>query len=470
MRPRLLSPLFVLLCACGDDSPATNASVPVPDAGLAKKPNVVLIVMDTLGAQHMGAYDPSLTTTPNLDELAADGKRFTRAYSSAPWTQPSIASLFTSQMPSNHLVRGLADTLAPEQNTLAEYLSEQGYRTQGFISNLLIKQGFGFGQGFLGYNERAEQGHDGITSERITDAAIRWLDKRSQEPFFLFLHYFDPHALYHEHPDFRQASGYEGPLEPAMGIWETRDLRPELTADDVDYLTGLYREEIAFTDHHIGRFLDHLEAKGLDDDTLVIFTSDHGEEFMQHGWIGHTRSLYNELVHIPLIVRYPGVVPPGVTDTPVSLIDVLPTVMELVADQPTSPRWEGQSLLPLLTGAPGDFKPRPLFAEVTFRPKLQDGARSEEKTAFKTALILGELKVIHDLRTDTYEVYAFGADPGDATNLWGRDPERDAKLRSLLTSWEDAWRYPIDPEGAFEGDLDPELEQQLNDLGYSRGD
>jgi len=445
------------------------AGATAPARGERKKPNVLLIVVDTLGAEHVGSYDEELDHTPNIDRLAASGKRFGRAYAPAPWTQPSVASLFTSQMPSNHVVRGLAETLAPGQNTLAEYLFEQEYKTHGVVGNMLLQKEFGFGQGFMSYNQRAVEGHEGITSERITNSAIKWIDERSRDPFFLFVHYFDPHALYQEHAEFDQTGDYEGPLRPAMGIWETRDLRPELTQEDIDYLAGLHREEIAYTDHHIGRLLDHLEAKGLDEDTLVVFTSDHGEEFMRHGWIGHTRTLYNDLLRVPLLIRYPGVVEPGIVNTPVSLIDIVPTLMDLVANTPTSPRWEGISLVPLLQGAPGALPPRPLFAEVTYRPKLQDGARAEEKTAFKTAVILDDLKLIHDLIQDSFQLYEFGQDPHDLNDVWGQNPERDQLLESLLASWESSWRFPIDP--ASEGpEIDPALQDQLNDLGYSRGD
>ncbi|MBW2290844.1 MAG: sulfatase [Deltaproteobacteria bacterium] len=402
-------------------------------------PNVLLIVVDTLGADHLGSYGAKGGFSPNLDRLASEGKRFANTYATAPWTQPSMASLFTGRMPSTHAVENMPAQLAEEHSTLPEHFEEAGYQTQGIISHFLLGRKFGFAQGFADYDQRAVLDHTGISSEKVTDAAVEWLKYRTPEPFFLFVHYFDPHFVYNDHPEIDLAGDYEGPVEPAMPIWDLRNLRGDLNASDIEYLVSLYREEISFTDHHVGRLIQFLDEAGLSRDTLVVFTSDHGEEMMEHGWIGHTRSLYGELLRIPLFIRQPGVIAPGVVETPASLIDIAPTLDELVLDTAPDPGFEGKSLAALLFDRPADFARRRLYSEVSLEAKDDSGQgkpRRAEKAALKSALLGERWKMIHDRKNDEFEVYDVQADPGDHENLWGADPDRDASLQRELLEWE----------------------------------
>jgi arylsulfatase A-like enzyme len=430
--------------------------------------NVLLVVLDTVGAEHVGFENPALHHTPNLDRLASEGVAFRRAYSPAPWTQPAVASLLTSQMPSTHGLISLFGVLDNEQWTLAELLRERGFETAGFISHRLLGARYGFAQGFDHYDEENIGGHRDITGATLTDAVIDWLDHRhGPAPFFVLAHYFDAHAVYHHHPEHDLTSGYEGLLRPGMDIWELRNKRSSLTAADVGYLVGLYDEEIAYTDFHVGRLLDHLRRLGLDETTLVIVVGDHGEEFMRHGWIGHTRTLYDELLHVPLVFRLPGVLAPREVDTPVSLIDVVPTVLALGDRPPTGVMWEGLSLWPLLDSEaqPGDAAAfeRDLYAEVSFAPEFDRPRHLLEKAAYKTALRRGPLKLIHDLSSDRYELYDVSVDREELADLAGRDPEGSA-LRSRLLEWE-ATRGS---EAAASSALSPSEQdlEQLRSLGY----
>ena len=439
---------------CGTSAAPTNGTQ-----------NVVLVVVDTLGAEHVSCYGASDDTTPNLDRLASRGLRFERAYSTAPWTQPSIASLFTSTMPLRHGVRNLADRLHRGAKTLAEELRAAGLQTHGIVSHFLIDRNFGFAQGFQGYDARAVAGHDAITAAQVTDAALRWLEQEAREPFFLFVHYFDPHFLYHHHAEFDRTEAYQGPLAPGMPIWDLRDMRPRLTAADVEYLVALYREEIAFTDHHLGRLLEFLERTGVDRRTLFVFTADHGEEFMRHGWIGHTRTLYDELLHVPLVLYQPGVVPPGVIAQPVSLLDVLPTVVDLLGiDAAGREHWEGSSLAPLVRDPEQVRSGRAIFAEVSFDPPFGDRERTAEKKAFHSALVLDGVKLIHDRLDDRWELYEHATDREELDDRWGDDPVRDAKLRRRLLDFEGSTARPERPGERPNAD---EL-RRLRELGYAR--
>lgn len=454
--------LLGLLPACG--APAPRA----PAAGL----NVVLIVIDTLAAEHVGSYGGDPRTTPRLDELASRSVRFRHAFAPAPWTQPSVASLFTSRMPSAHGVLRLRDSLPETATTLAESLRERGFATAAVVSHDLIGARHGFLQGFEHRDESAIGGPRESTSERATDAALAWLERRPQDrPFFLFAHYFDPHYPYLDHADFDFTHGFETRLTPGLGIWTLLDQRASLSPHDIAYLVALYREEIAATDRAIGRLLDGLAARGLSDKTLVIVTADHGEEFMRHGWIGHTRTLYDELLAVPLVVSLPGRFGARTVDTPVSLLDLAPTVLEAAGASPLEGS-SGRSLMPLLLGRPAtddavrELNQRRLWAEVSFVSGKEEKAHLLEKTAFKTALLAHPFKLVHDLLGDRWELYDRDTDPHELHDLAAAQPERLAALRAELASWEAA--RTADADGGPAPTVAPSSEEieRLRALGY----
>jgi arylsulfatase A-like enzyme len=425
-------------------------------------PNVVLVALDTVGAEHLGYELNGASHTPNLDQLASRGFVFQRAFSTAPWTQPSIASLFTSRMPSSHGVLRLRHVLSPQAETLAERLGDAGYETAGFVTHDLLQRKLGYAQGFGHWNQRHVGGHEAITSAELTESVIGWLDARgSRSPFFLFVHYFDPHFVYQHHPAHDLTAGYSGPLRPGMDIWQLRNQRARLTPEDVEYLVGLYREEIGFTDAHLGRLLRHLGTLGLAEDTVIVVVADHGEEFMRHGWIGHTRTLYDELLRVPLVIHLPGQAGREVR-TPVSLLDVAPTLLEL-ADVPADPEAQGISLVPFLTrDAP--LPTRDLYAEVSFEAPPRDV--HEEKTVFRTALIRGDLKLVHDLVTDRFALYDRSVDPEELVDLADSHAEAES-LRAALRAWEETRGSGSLGQAELLEPDDEELER-LRALGYVR--
>ena len=445
---------LALLAACGGGAEPRGAP--------AEPLDVVLVVVDTLGAAHLGCAGAPGDFTPNIDRLAREGKRFERAYATAPWTQPSIASLFTSQMPSRHGVQKLAGHLPDEAVTLAERFREAGFRTHAVVSHFLIEPKLGYAQGFESYNTECVAGHEGIVAEHVTDRALAWLAEPRKEPFFLFVHYFDPHFVYHDHPEIALAGEYDGPVRSGMPIWDLRDAREHLGPADVRHLVELYHEEIAFTDRHLGRLFDALAARKRR--PLIVFTADHGEELMEHGWIGHTNSLKDVLLRVPLIVDLPGRVVPGVVSTPVSLLDVFPTIAELALGVAPDPRWEGVSFAGELGERPAGLRARPLFAEVAFEP-VDRSPKAAENSAFQRAVVEEGWKLIHDLRAERFELYDTASDPEERVDRWGEDPARDARLRELLLDWE-----RTESEAGDAHELDPDQLEELDKLGYGRSE
>lgn len=430
--------------------------------------NILMIVIDTLGTGHLGAWTPGLDTSPNIDALAAGGVRFSRALSTAPWTQPAVASLMTGFTPSRHGVLHLFDKLPDNHQTLAEALRSRGFKTAGVVSHFLINREQGFGQGFEVYTDASVKGNQ-VSSPKVTRTAISELRRLKDEKFFLFVHYFDPHSEYLHHPQYDRTSSYQGPAHNwDRDILSLREKRHGMTSLDIDFLRGLYREEIAFTDHHLGLLMAQLESLGLDDNTLVILTADHGEEFMEHGWIGHTRFLYDSLLHVPLVFSLPGKLEPRTVAEPVSLNDLMPTLLTLTSRSEGETKGDGRSLHHFLTGAEGAGE-HPLFSEVSFlAPPKERGTIIAEKEAFMAAVTSGDWKLIHDLDQQVWSLFDRSSDPGEMDDLFHENHPRVHQLQPLLMEWE---KGKVETWGRnFEGikQMSEEDRKRLRSLGYVR--
>ncbi|MFH1844048.1 MAG: sulfatase [bacterium] len=465
--------VFGSVTACGPKQAGETAGLPA-----LEELNVVLIVIDTLGAKHLGCLQPGLTTSPNIDRLARSGVLFRKAYTTSPWTEPAVASLFTSLMPSDSKMLFMFDYLDAEHETLAELMRARGKRTASVVSHFLVGGRYGFDQGFERCSEEPVGDYTAISSQKVTDLALKRLDWLKDENFFLFVHYFDPHFFYNHHPQFDRTTGYSGQLETGMARGQLREMRFDLDQTDLDFLVGLYREEIAFVDEQIGRLLRRLEVLGLSENTLVILTADHGEAFMEHGWIGHTRNLYDELLHVPLILSLPGSLEPVTVDAKVSLLDVVPTLLALSCDPVAEPDWQGRSLLGYLADSGGSGSDatsasadtdRGLFAEVSFmQPADWPAVSEEEKTAFFTALRAGELKLIHDIKLDRYELYDLSQDPGEGHDLAPAGHPALTELQQQLLAWEAERVKTWDSSLETMQEADPAVIERIRSLGYLR--
>ncbi len=438
-----------------------------PAARLPPDTNVLLVILDTVSAASVSSFGLGKPLTPAIDRLAAAGVAFQNTFSPAPWTKPAFSSMFTGLMPNRCGMSRVTAVLDPRFETLATAFAKKSFQTSAVISHFLVGARFGMGQGYARYDETPSlhpRPHETITSRAVTDTAVNWLDARGRGPFFLTVHFFDPHYNFYHHKEFDRTSGYSGPLKPGLPIDVLLDMRPHLTAVDIDYLRNLYFEEIAFTDHHLARLIDYLDKAGLADNTLVILAADHGEEFMQRGWIGHTISLHNELIHVPLLFRLPGTIRPGVCRTPVSTLDLWPTLADLFGLPPPAYGLDGCSMAPLLeapddAGDPG----RAIFSEVDYVP-LYDRKAKDELIAFKTALVMDGHKLIHNRRDESWLLYDLAADPAEKNSLLGQRPFENA-LRRELTRWEKA-RNPIRVDAP--DFLKPDEIEKLKSLGYLR--
>ena len=448
MFQRIVPFAGAVLVAVGSGSACTRATAPAQGV----RPNVVLIVVDTLRADHLACYGYERDTSPRLDQLAAEGLRFERAFSQAPWTTPSVASLLTSLYPTEIGVGSECSVLADELTLLPEILARQGYRTGAVISHTFCSERWNFDQGFDWFDQSNIAGHATVSSPGVTARALEFADWAGSAPFFLWLHYFDPHFYYVEHPEhaFGGSQGYAGPIRTGLEFARLLEMRSELTAEDLAELRRLYDSEIAFTDGWIGELFDGLCARGLWERTLVIVTGDHGEEFGDHGDIGHARTLYQELVNVPLIVKLPRAAagPPAGTSIAesVALLDVFPTVLEL-----TGARWDGP------------LQGRSLLrARDPARVLVSETARS----GGVQSLVSGDYKLIRRLDGDLRALYHLGQDPRELRDLTASHPREAERLGEALEAWERSTRRGA----AAEIELTSEELDQLRALGYAGAD
>jgi arylsulfatase A-like enzyme len=279
---------------------------------------------------------------------------------------------------------------------------------------------------------------------------LTFLDNRTDAPFFLFLHYFDPHDTYLEHPEFPFASDeeYHGPVKGALTSDRLRHLPEDLRPEDIAEVVRHYDSEIAFTDRHIGRVLDRLRDLDLYDDTLIVFTADHGEEFREHGSFRHGHTLHDELINVPLIIKYPDRGGAVVHDT-VALLDVYPTILDL-AGISVDHELQGVSLAGLPTGE--NRSARTVFSETSRNGHLLRAAVTRQH------------KLILDLHTAQIEFYDLDADPGEQNNLDDEDPDGYDSLHESLQAWLNATSVTRRDGARIE--LTPEEQERLRALGY----
>lgn len=437
--------MIVPLSACAEpaeraaaSAPAESASpAPSESAAYAGPANLVLITLDTTGADELGTYGHEGASTPTLDRIAEEGLQVERSVAVTPITLPSHASILTGLYPPQHGVRDNSDfRLPPGALTLAEHLKEQGYSTAAVVAAYVLSSDFGIGQGFDRYDEpRSDQpiaprGKElqrrailQRPAEEVTDRALEFLEEDLGEPFFLWAHYYDPHAEYEPPEPF--ASRFVG--------------RP-------------YDGEIAYMDREIGRLVDDLRRRGLLDDTLLVVTADHGESLDEHGENTHGLFVYDATQRVPLMLRFPGRIPAGTrTDRLVSGIDLAPTILELM-DLPPMEGVEGVSFEPAIRG-----ETMPEREAVYAEAKLP-----ERSYGWSPLLALSDRwqKFIEAPRPELYDLRA---DPDELENLADERPQEVAEWRARLESLEKTWPAP---DEAAERPISDAEREQLASLGY----
>jgi arylsulfatase len=427
--------------------------------GDAARPNVLLLVADTLRADHLGVYGALRTRTPNIDGLAERGVRFQRASAPASNSCPATASVLTGLYPSSHgLLTCRRDALRPEALSLARILSEAGYVTAGFAANPDLTRERGFGRGFdlwvggipLDAIEPHRHSPLAFTLEalglwsrpkifpragEVVRRGLDWLSGMEEDPFFLYLHFMDPHDPYSPTSPFDALYGWK-PGEDMKMSFETL---PEIMAGqepvgpgELSSLLSLYDGAITSMDDQVGRLLAALEERGLLENTLVVFVADHGEEFIDHGGLGHEHTLYQELIHVPMILAGPGVRAGTIITEPVSLVDLAPTLLEGLGLAFPAPV-EGLSLW----GAVGRAEPAPvrdIFMEETY-VGLRSPVHAFRAVRDGDAKLIGRTFQASGEGRWSWELYDLAEDPGETRNLAVAMPERVIDLRRRLESW-----------------------------------
>ena len=403
---------FTVMAGCGGVRPRAGQ-------------NLLVITIDTLRADRLGAYGYSKANTPHLDELASEGVVFEEAIAQVPVTLPSHASLFTGLVPPTHGVRdNTYFRLDPGARTLAKILKARGYETAAFVSAFVLDSSFGLDQGFDVYDDEVAGDAEtvGTIAERrgelVTRSFASWAEKRSSDrPFFAWLHYFDPHLPYA--PPAPYPAGYDG--------------------------------EIAYVDAQVGRVLEALDASELGKDTLVVVTSDHGESLGEHGEKSHGFFVYDATLRVPLILKSAASLPAGERiATPVRTIDIFPTVLEAL-QVPVPVEAQGRSLLAVVRG------------ETTETPSAYAECYVSElnfRWAPLVALREGGYKYIEAPRPELYDLKA---DPGETKNLFAADPERARQMRSRLADLVEA----LPPSLSSRSQPDAETIARLRSLGYA---
>ncbi|MFC2168187.1 sulfatase [Acidobacteriota bacterium] len=423
---------------------------------LRQEPNVLILIVDTLRSDYTAIGNNTTPNTPYLKaDLMPDSLCYSNAFSNSPWTLPSVSSLLTSQYPSRLNINNLVSRLDEKHLTLTEILRERGYFTYGAVSHLLLQQKYGLHQGFNIYNEKnisAEYyNHNSISSPGITDNAIQFIRKNRKRKFFMLLHYFDPHYSYINH---NPSSSYSGEFT-SRDISYLRALIREnkYAVQDIDYLKDSYSSEIVFTDFHIGKVIDELKSKNIYDKTLIVFTSDHGEEFVEKGWLGHSTTLYNEQIKIPLLIKRPSTVLKFEAPTQsqfVSNIDIAPSVLRLLGISP-SPQFQGEDIFS------DNSENRFVFSEVVQREygELKD----------KTCVISNGWKLIYDFVTKQYELYNLEKDRDENKNILGSNGDVERTLKMRLGKWSNENRIKPQP-AKLRKPLTDQEKKKLKSLGY----
>ena len=445
--------------------------------------NVVLVTVDSLRADHCSSYGYDRETSPNLDALAAEGVAVD-AYANANATRASFPSILTSTYP---LAYGGFRYLSDRRTMLGTPLQAAGYATGGFHSNVWLSRDFNYDRGFdRFYDSKSDPGlmarlrtflktnldQDGLVygtlqslydrterqagidvgqtykdAETITDRALEWIDG-APEPFFCWVHYMDVHHPYVPRPEYAAEMGVE------MGIGEREAIRlrrkmlerpDEVTEEERGTLIDLYDAEIRYADEQIGRLIGTVrESAG---ETAFLCTSDHGEEFYEHGGYSHNPSMYEEIIHVPLVLAGEGVGAAGRPDVAVELLDVAPTVHDLAGVDP-----------------PDTYRGRPVPDRIATGESATVVSETENDDGLRLAVRRDGWKYIWDQGAGTEELYDLAADPGELEDVVGREPDRRDDLRAHLEAHVE--ELAETNESLPEVRMDAETERRLKDLGY----
>lgn len=440
----------------------------MPDA-----PNVLLVTVDSLRADTVYG---SRAETPVWDRLGDSGTTYDRAFSQGPFTTFSMPSLFTSRYPSGlDYVEFSDETVGvyiDDEPTLPEVLARNGYQTAGFHSNPLLSNLFGFDRGFDVFDARLPfsntdvlpgrakiladkffrlvRKHAYLPAEHLNDRAAEWLDTRdSTAPFFLWLHYMDVHGPYQSKSGSTYLNKYRGER-----LWRKAQ-NGTLSESEHDELRDLYRQEVEYTDEQLGILLDALRERGLIDDTLLVLTADHGEQFGEHGAYSHPHQLYDELIRVPLLIRDPVGVESRTVSTPVELVDVFPTICARAGIEPPA-SLAGDTFPARTPEAPRDDAEPTVFSEADLTP------------AYNACVRTDHWKYVSDGTRDERLLFDLNADPDEQEDVSGASPDVTDRLADRLDAHlaDDRRAAGSNRDVTRQEITDGQVQDRLQDLGY----
>ncbi len=441
-------------------------------SALLKRPNIVLITVESLRTDHVGCYGYERDTTPTIDAFAREATLYENAFSVTSWTLTSHASIFTGLHPSAHNVVREKDRLNDSYKTLAEILADYDYQTAAVVSGPYLKKAYGLNRGFGTYDETPVSppkvnAHNDITNDRMEIRINHFLERvrRDGDPFFLFLYYWDPHYQYVPPPPYDSMFVPEGAQKPKKRPEFHRyyKLGRHITPAQLEYVKAQYDGEIRCTDGYLKKLFDRLRALNLWDDTAIILTADHGEQFFEHGYLGHKYGLYVESLHVPLLVKLPGQKVARRDARTVSLIDLFPTVLDLGRCR-VPEEHQGRSLL-----AEPRAAQEPTFYELVaiWYAKRKSTGEKWSETENWFAIRQGDFKLVWQELAGVTELYDLAQDPREVCPITDGAEELAADLKSRIEDWRAEMKAVSDRGGApTQAVLSPEEEERLRSLGY----
>lgn len=457
--------------------------------------NVLLITIDTTRTDHMSCYGAARETTPNIDAVAKEGMLFENAFTQRNSTWPALATIMTSLYPIQHRVRSNGLKIGNEVLTIAEYLSQHDYLCAAVYANATA-------QNWEGFQFRFPCDVDPV-DQRATHSAVKWITQYRDYKFFVWLHYLAPHADYTPPQEFRKFvdANYSGPVDGSKETVTNLTLkRFDVTDADIKHVLDLYDGELLYVDNEVKKVIDTLKEFGLYDKTLVMISADHGEElYAHHGYFGHGASVYDNVLHVPLIARLPGVVPAGKREgTLVQHLTIAPTICEVVG-LPIPQVFEGKSLVPLFKGEkidygpciselkdeiltirtadykyianPLSYKPRKLNEERRQLAGLPSAKGKKAAKDIEADADVDENKIpleLLQMEMKDEELYHVAEDRGEKVEIAQEKRDVVADLKNQLKAFQEKynWKFGHEVDDRVQKEVDPELKQKLENMGY----
>lgn len=442
LPPVLVSAAAVFIATLAFKLPA--ADLPSLEPAGRQRSSLILLTVDTLRADSLSILAGAPPPTPAIDALFNDSVVFLNARSPASWTKPAFASILSGLSPLIHQTTARESLLPSQITTLAEHLREAGYHTAAIGRNPFLTRAFNFHQGFsiyqffplpsLGDSSGAallrllcphRYSRKEPTTDELTELAIEWLRSNRRRPFFLWLHYFDPHIPYAPPRRYLTPEHIGSKIGDSFNaLTATRSGHLVLSRHDRQRIRSLYDSEVRYVDDNVERVLTALKELDLYDPSLIVFTSDHGEEFWEHGGFEHGHTMYDELLRVPLAFKLPTSHPAAQLSFPVSIESVTPTILDVLGIQPAEEHFSADSLLPSSGNGGSDFTTTPIIAF---------GSLYYEESV---SVVFDSAKYIYDPSTGLEQLYDLHLDPQERNSLASRSPDLLNHARSILNSYQ----------------------------------